>query len=86
MTLSTLLILTVCRTRDGYEIRLSLCGSVVEHLSVDSEGLRFDSSRGLLMGTPHEVSRRIWWIARFSREWRGDQLSLTEYKGGAVER
>ena len=83
MTLSTLLILTVRRTRDRYE---SLCGSVVEHLSVDSEGLRFDSSRGLLTGTPHEVSRRIWWIARFSREWRGDQLSLTEYKGGAVER
>ena len=86
MTLSTLLILTVCRTRDRYEIRLSLCGSVVEHLSVDSECLRFDSSRGLLTGTPHADSRRIWWIARFSGERSGDQLSLTEYKGGAVER
>ena len=44
------LILTVCRTRFIYELRnrscppLSLCGSVAEHRSVESDGLSFDSS------------------------------------------
>ena len=28
---------------------LSLCGSVVEHRSAESEGLRFDSSKGLII-------------------------------------
>ena len=53
MTLTTLLILTICRTRVIYELRYgpcspqSLCGSVVEHRSTESEGLRFDSLQGL---------------------------------------
>ena len=51
MMLSKLLILAVCRTRVIYELLnepcspQSLCGSVVEHGSSESEGLRFDSSR-----------------------------------------
>ena len=53
MTLSTLLILAVCRTRVIYKLRdrprspWGLCGSVVQHRSAESEGLRFDSSWGL---------------------------------------
>ena len=44
MTLSTLLILEVCRTRVIYELHIrpcspySLCGSVTEHRSTESEG------------------------------------------------
>ena len=40
MTILTLLILAVCRICVIYE----LCGSVVEHQSVESKGLRFSSS------------------------------------------
>ena len=49
MALSTLLILAICRTCVIFKPRSpqSLCGSVVEHQSAESEGLRFDSSRGL---------------------------------------
>ena len=49
MVLSTLLILTICRACVIFKPRSpqSLCGSVVEHQSAESEGLRFDSSRGL---------------------------------------
>ena len=53
MALSTLLILAICRTCVIFKFRSeprspqSLCGSVVEHRSAESEGLRFDSSRGL---------------------------------------
>ena len=53
MALSTLLILAICRTCVIFKLRSeprspqSLCGSVVEHQSAESEGLRFDSSRRL---------------------------------------
>ena len=49
MALSTLLILAICRTCVIFKPRSpqSLCGSVVAHQSAESEGLRFDSSRGL---------------------------------------
>ena len=51
MTISTLLILAVCRTCVYYFLtglnHHSLCGSVVEHQNVESEGLRFNSSWGL---------------------------------------
>ena len=53
ITLSTLLILTVCRTRVIYKLRdrsrspWGICGSVVQHRSAESEGLNFDSSWGL---------------------------------------
>ena len=50
MTISTLLILAVCRTCVYYFLtglnHHSLCGSVVEHQNVESEGLRFNSSWG----------------------------------------
>ena len=50
MTILTLLILAVCRMCVIYELcnglcsPQSLCGSVVEHQSVESKGLRFNSS------------------------------------------
>ena len=53
MTLSTLLILAVCRTLIIYELRNvlctpeSLCGSVVEHRSAEFERFWYDSSWGL---------------------------------------
>ena len=53
VTLSTLLILAVCRTRVIHELHKtpsspwSICSSVVEHQSAESEGLRVDSSWGL---------------------------------------
>ena len=51
MTISTLLILAVCRTCVYYFLtglnHHSLCGSVVEHQNVESEDLRFNSSWGL---------------------------------------
>ena len=47
MTLSSLLILAVCRTRNGPCSPEVLFGSVVEHRSSESESLRLDSSSGL---------------------------------------
>ena len=51
MILSTLLILAVCRTcvilNFIIDLHCSLCGSMIEHWSRESEGLRFDSSWGL---------------------------------------
>ena len=53
VTLSTLLILAVCRMRVIHELhktpssQWSICSSVVEHQSAESEGLRVDSSWGL---------------------------------------
>ena len=50
MMLSTSLILAVCRTHAIYELQNGLCtaqslyGSVSEHQSAESEGLRFNSS------------------------------------------
>ena len=37
----------IFKLRSGPRSPQSLCGSVVEHQSAESEGLRFDSSRGL---------------------------------------
>ena len=49
ITLSTLVILALCRTCVIHELRSpwNLYGSVVEHRSAESERLRFDSSCGL---------------------------------------
>ena len=52
MILLTLLILAVCRTCVILNfiidlLHCSLCGSMIEHWSRESEGLRFDSSWGL---------------------------------------
>ena len=43
----------------GFCAHLSLCGSVVEHSSAESEGLRFDSSWGLrIFSLPHILDKK----------------------------
>ena len=78
MTLSTLLILTVCRTRVTICIRPrspnSLYGSVVEHRNANSKGLRFDSSWELRICSLSHAREKHQFQSDFHSDWQLDDL------------